>query len=354
MHEASGALVGHQDADHARRPVDRVHRRHRQGAPPGRRRARRRCATSCTAPPPPPTPSSRARARPPACSPPRASATCSRSAATTSRAAATFRLGEADAPGPARAHLRGRRRASTVDGPCSTPLDEAAGRAAARQLRPARRGRRSRSCSCTLRQPRARAAHAARSWPRSIPAALVSLSTEVLPVFREFERIDGAPCSTPTCMPLVSRYVGRAARAAREAGRAARRCSIMKSNGGVISAPTSCGPGDAHRALRPRRRRDRRASRRRGGRLRRPDLHRRGRHQRRHLPRPRRRSRDHQGGPHRHLPAQAAHARHPHDRRRRRLHRARHRRRAAHGGAASAGAEPGPVVLWRAAARSRP
>ncbi|MHB8575141.1 MAG: hydantoinase/oxoprolinase family protein [Dehalococcoidia bacterium] len=69
------------------------------------------------------------------------------------------------------------------------------------------------------------------------PAAFVSLSSEVLPRFREFERTMTTALNAYVA-PHVSRYLGALERRLRERG-----CSavllIMKSNGGVVSAETA-------------------------------------------------------------------------------------------------------------------
>jgi N-methylhydantoinase A len=66
------------------------------------------------------------------------------------------------------------------------------------------------------------------------PGSTVSLSSEVLPVFREYER-SMATALNAYVQPLVGRYVGRLEERLRARGIAAP-LRIMKSNGGVIGA----------------------------------------------------------------------------------------------------------------------
>ena len=79
----------------------------------------------------------------------------------------------------------------------------------------------------------------------------MSLSSEVLPVFREYER-SMATVLNAYVQPLVGRYVGRLDERLRARGHRARRCRIMKSNGGVIGADVVRDAGDPHRAVGPR------------------------------------------------------------------------------------------------------
>ena len=71
--------------------------------------------------------------------------------------------------------------------------------------------------------PGARAARRARSSPRRIPDALVSLSSEVLPVFREYER-SMTTILNANVMPVVSTYVERLDARIAEQRHRARRC----------------------------------------------------------------------------------------------------------------------------------
>src|SRR5262249_40852662 len=77
-----------------------------------------------------------------------------------------------------------------------------------------------------------------------VPGALISLSSEVLPVFREYER-SMTTILNAAVMPVVASYVERLGRRMAEAGVAAP-LLLMKSSGGVTSARTGRrGPGEA-------------------------------------------------------------------------------------------------------------
>jgi N-methylhydantoinase A len=121
----------------------------------------------------------------------------------------------------------------TVDGEELEPLDEAAVRDAARRLRQAGVS----SVAVCFLHGYANAAHEQRARALLVaehPACAVSLSSEVLPVFREFERSMGTVLNAYV-QPLVGRYVARLAGRLRARGITAP-LSIMKSNGGVIGA----------------------------------------------------------------------------------------------------------------------
>ena len=120
-----------------------------------------------------------------------------------------------------------------VDGAELEPLDEAAVRAAARRLREAGVD----SIAICFLHSYADPGHERRARARLLeehPGAAVSLSSEVLPVFREFERSMGTVLNAYV-QPLVGRYVARLAGELRSRGIDAP-LSIMKSNGGVIGA----------------------------------------------------------------------------------------------------------------------
>ncbi len=121
----------------------------------------------------------------------------------------------------------------TVDGEELAPLDEDAVRAAGRRLREV--GVAS-VAICFLHsyadpghERRARAALLA-----EYPDCTVSLSSDVLPVFREFER-SMVTVLNAYVQPVVGRYVARLGARLREGGITAP-LSIMKSNGGVVGA----------------------------------------------------------------------------------------------------------------------
>jgi N-methylhydantoinase A len=121
----------------------------------------------------------------------------------------------------------------TVDGEELEPLDESAVRAAARRLREAGVA----SIAVCFLHSYANPAHerrAAALLAAEHPGCAVSLSSEVLPVFREYERSMGTVLNAYV-QPLVGRYVARLLEQLRPRGIDAP-LSIMKSNGGVIGA----------------------------------------------------------------------------------------------------------------------
>ena len=109
-----------------------------------------------------------------------------------------------------------------VDGAELEPLDEAAVRAAARRLREAGVD----SVAVCFLHAYANPAHERRARALLLeehPGCAVSLSTEVLPVFREFER-SMATVLNAYVQPLVGRYVGRLAERLARARASTRRC----------------------------------------------------------------------------------------------------------------------------------
>ena len=211
------------------------------------------------------------------------------------------------------------------DGAELQPLDEAAVRAAARAIRQQGIG----SIAVVLLHSYANPAHERRVaaiLAEAMPDALVSISSEVLPVFREYER-SMTTILNASVMPVVAAYVERLDARIAEQGIAAP-LLLMKSSGGVtstrtvrrapvetaLSGPAAGAVGAAYVGA--------------GCGHQEPDRHRHRRHLRRHQPDPRRRARPHHHRPHRQLADRPAHDRHRHHRGRRRLHRARLRHRA--------------------------
>jgi len=121
----------------------------------------------------------------------------------------------------------------TVDGEELEPLDEDAVRAATRRLREAGVD----SIAVCFIHGYANAAHERRARAlihEAHPDCAVSLSSEVLPVFREFERSMGTVLNAYV-QPIVGRYVARLGERLRARGIRAP-LSVMKSNGGVVGA----------------------------------------------------------------------------------------------------------------------
>ena len=121
------------------------------------------------------------------------------------------------------------------DGAELAPLDEAAVKVAAQALKV----RGITAIAVVLLHSYANAAHERRvadMLRALIPDALVSLSSEVLPVFREYER-SLTTILNASVMPVVSAYVGELDRRLAECGIAAP-LLLMKSSGGVTSTRT--------------------------------------------------------------------------------------------------------------------
>src|SRR5262249_49064204 len=122
-----------------------------------------------------------------------------------------------------------------ADGTVLTPLDEQEARGVARQL--AQLG--VPAVAVVFLHAFANRAHEDRMHAiltEEYPGVLVSLSSEVLPQFREFERTM-ATALNAAVMPPVSRYVS-VLRDALDADGVRASLLIMKSDGGVTSAPT--------------------------------------------------------------------------------------------------------------------
>ncbi|MBI3969616.1 MAG: hydantoinase/oxoprolinase family protein, partial [Chloroflexi bacterium] len=120
-----------------------------------------------------------------------------------------------------------------IDGGELEPLDEAAVRVAARQLKAAG----VESVAICFVHAYANGAHERRArdiLQEEHLACTVSLSSEVLPIFREYER-SLATVLNAYVQPIVGRYVGRLESQMSDRGIHAP-FRIMKSNGGVISA----------------------------------------------------------------------------------------------------------------------
>ena len=121
------------------------------------------------------------------------------------------------------------------DGRELQPLDEVATRAAARSIAAQGIG----SIAVVLLHSYANPAHERRVaaiLAEELPGALVSLSCEVLPVFREYER-SMTTILNAAVMPVVATYVANLDRRIAEQGIAAS-LLLMKSSGGVTSART--------------------------------------------------------------------------------------------------------------------
>ena len=315
--------------------------------------ARRRRPRSSTAPRWSPTRSSSARAPAPRCWPPRASATRSRSAASTATTCTTSTWScprrSCRATCGSRCRARARRRHGRTARSTRTQRAPAGRRAGGRTA-----SRRSRSASCTAyANPAHEQAAAGRRRARRRPGLRVSISSEVVPEIREYER---------TSTTLANVYVqGRVERLPRRLRDRLRRLGIgpalrmMLSTGGIATVETAAPVPDAAARVGPGRRRARRAPRSAGPPAsRRPAVVRHGRHHRQALRdrgrpaagQPRVRGRPRSPLQERLGPAgQDAGDRDDRDRRRRRLDRPRRRARAAHGRPGLRGRRPRAGLL---------
>ncbi|MCZ7657958.1 MAG: hydantoinase/oxoprolinase family protein [Xanthobacteraceae bacterium] len=122
-----------------------------------------------------------------------------------------------------------------VDGTEHVPLDEGAIRAVAGELK--RQGLR--AVAICMLHSYANPAHEQRARDillEEIPDAMISLSSEVLPVFREYER-SMVTILNAYVMPPVSGYVGKISKRLKETGLSSS-LLLMNSSGGVVSADT--------------------------------------------------------------------------------------------------------------------
>ena len=132
-----------------------------------------------------------------------------------------------------------------VDGRIAQPLDEAACREAARRLRDLG----VEAVAIVFLHSYANPAHerrAAAIVAEEFPQAAISISSDVLPEFREYER-SMATALNAYVQPLVANYVDRIAGGLKERGIAAP-LLIMKSNGGVVG-PAQASRQTIHMAL---------------------------------------------------------------------------------------------------------
>ena len=235
------------------------------------------------------------------------------------------RLGQAETARTARAHLRGGRPHRPRRARAAAAR-RGRGRAQPRGRSARRASARSPSCCCTATPTPRTSGASPPSSPRRCPDALVSLSSEVLPVFREYER-SMTTILNASVMPVVAAYVARLdARIAEQGHRGAAAADEVERRGDQHAHRAARARGDG--AVRPGSRRGRRGLRRRRLRAQEPDRHRHRRHLGRHQPDPRRRARPHHHRPRRQLADRPADDRHRHHRRGRRLDRARVRYRA--------------------------
>ena len=104
------------------------------------------------------------------------------------------------------------------------PLDEAAVRALAPKLEGRTASRRSRSATCTPISTASTSGARATSWPRRMPGVSFSLSSEVSPEIREYERLSTAGANAYV-QPVMDRYLGRLDEALRKRRASPARCS---------------------------------------------------------------------------------------------------------------------------------
>ena len=231
--EESGPRLDREDADDAVRPLGGLHDGRRARARGGRRSPPATSASSCTRRPSRRTRSSRARSRAAASSPPRASATCSRSRARSARRSTTR-------------SSRSRRRScrATARSRCASgsgPKGEVvtAARRRARCATPPRVLAREgvESVAVCLLHSYVNPEHERRVGAilaEELPGVPVSLSSEVAPEFREYLRASTTVINA-VIRPVVERYLERIERRLADAGIEAR-LLVMQSSGGVFSS----------------------------------------------------------------------------------------------------------------------
>ncbi len=177
----------------------------------------------------------------------------------------------------------------------------------------------------------------------ALPGLPVSISSEVSPEIREYER-SSTTVLNALLIPVVRSYLVRLA--ARLAARGiTARLLLVQSNGGVCSAEVAGDAAGAAAAVRPQRRGAGGAARRRPAGPARPGRDRHGRHQLRRVRGAGRRGGADDAGRDRRPAGAPADGGDPHDRRGRRLDRGRAARRAAGCGAAQRRRPPGPGLL---------
>ena len=164
-----------------------------------------------------------------------------------------------------------------------------------------------------------------RRSPRRLPDAYVSLSADVFPQIKEFDRVSTTVVNAYVG-PALSRYLGRLEQRLIEAGYQGP-ILIIQSHGGVAPIAEVGAPCRRRRAVRPGRRRRRQPLRHAVAGQRQPDPVRHGRHQHRHLPDRRWRAGAGQRPRHRRPSSRAEQPRHRQPRRRRRIDRPRRCRR---------------------------
>lgn len=132
-----------------------------------------------------------------------------------------------------------------LDGSEATPLDEAALEAVAGEIA----ARRLEAVAVVFLHSYANPAHERRAGEilrARLPGVEISLSVDVLPLFREYERAT-ATALNASVQPVVGRYIGRLSSGLGERGLSAP-LFIMKSNGGTCP-PDEAARGGVHLAL---------------------------------------------------------------------------------------------------------